>query len=683
MTTVLAAWLALGVSLSAHAATLLETSQVLAVDAEAAALVPAAREFTLTAAGNYTVTLQDLGVPAALRGPGDLSVAPLQSLQALVARDLQSAAELEITYPAAPNQLQQPATLSFAGTPGTYRVHVLGALATGEAAGLFSITVAPSGGGAAVFTSADTIESASGPAPGQSVLRATFPTELAGTYRVRALDRAFPSALNSRDVLVLQTSPTTRVAVNSSGQPFSPADAGTFNANAGDVYELIVIASAGASTAGLFGTIVQGGPSDAVLYSSEHPVGQLPPAHEFNVVSAGTHALTLADLQFPQALQSFSAAVVQGNAFAGSATGASPANLTLSAGPAQLFVYATTADTGALSAMVSQGAQVDYSDVHIVDASPAATTPAIYSFTPPQPVGAGNYVLAVEDLDFPTSLASIEAAVIQGATLVHRSVDAGSDQVSLQAGPVRLLIAATPPPAVGSTPGNGVFTVSLQAAPGNASVLESIQGVGGLFTARSVNVPVTGRYDIALKDFDFPVRLRTSWLAITRGTSMVGQVIGSTAIQNLQLEAGTHVLNFLGQPAANESYGTFGMKVADSVPLPLVTLTASSASVTSGQSATLQWSATNATSCIASGGWSGSKASSGTQQTAALTTNATFELECVGPGGRGNASVAVAVSAASSASGKGGGGHMDLLMLVSLLALLAAARASGRRCMTK
>jgi hypothetical protein len=247
---------------------------------------------------------------------------------------------------------------------------------------------------------------------------------------------------------------------------------------------------------------------------------------------------------------------------------------------------------------------------------------------------------------------------------------------------VRVLIAATPPPAAGSTPGNGVFAVSLKTAPGNASVLESIQGVGGLFTARSVNVPSAGRYDIVLKDFDFPARLRTSWLAVTRGTSIVGQVIGSTAIQNLQLEAGTHVLNFLGQPAANQSYGTFGMKVADAVPLPVVTLTASSASVTSGQSATLQWSATNATSCTASGGWSGAKAVSGTQQTSALTTNATFELECVGPGGRGIASVTVAVSAASS-SGKSGGGPMDPLMLVSLLAFLAAAKTRGRRRMTK
>jgi hypothetical protein len=138
------------------------------------------------------------------------------------------------------------------------------------------------------------------------------------------------------------------------------------------------------------------------------------------------------------------------------------------------------------------------------------------------------------------------------------------------------------------------------------------------------------------------------------------------------LEAGTHVLNFLGQPAANASYGAYGMKVADSTPPPAVTLTASPASVASGQSTTLQWSATNATSCTASGAWSGSKAASGSQSSGALTANATFEIECVGPGGRDNESVSVTVNA--PAPGGGGGGQVDLLLLVSLATMLAGTR---------
>jgi len=100
--------------------------------------------------------------------------------------------------------------------------------------------------------------------------------------------------------------------------------------------------------------------------------------------------------------------------------------------------------------------------------------------------------------------------------------------------------------------------------------------------------------------------------------------------------------------------------------------------VTSGQGTTLTWSATNATSCSASGGWSGTKAVSGTESTGALTSNSTFGIECVGPGGRGNASATVAITAAAAAPGKrGGGGSFDPLWLVSLLASLAFA--PGRR----
>lgn len=669
----LAGWLALGAALPAGAATLLETSEVLAVNAQAAAQLPISREFTLAAAGDYIVTLRDLGVPVGLQENTDLGVAPLQSLQALITRGLDTVAEVEIDYPTAPDQQQAPATLRFTGTPGTYRVHVVGTIVPGEAGGLFTIDVAPAGSGAAVFEAADAIASANGPAPGQSVLRTTFTTTAAGTYRVRALDRGFPSALVSRDVLVLRTAPTTAIAVDSRGQPFSTADVGTFNAAAGDTYELIVIANAGTDMAGLYSAMVQGGPSDSVIYISENVVGQLPPPREVTIAAGGAHTLTLADLEFPEPLQSFSAGIIQNGAFAGSVAGASPGNLTLSAGPAQLFVFATAATTGALSATLAQGAQVDYADVHIVDASPDATTPAIYSFTPSQSVSAGSYTLTLQDLRFPSTLPSIHAAVVQGATVVHQVDEVGSEPVTLQSGTVRVLVAATPPTLSGTTPGNGVFTLSLTTQPGNALVLESTQGVGGLFLSRPLNVPAAGRYDVSLRDFEFPARLRTSWLAITRGTSMVGQVIGSSSIQNLQLEAGTHMLNFLGQPAANVSYGTFGMKVADAVAPPVVTFTAASTSVTSGQGTTLQWSATNATSCTASGGWTGTREVTGTHQTGALTANATFDIECVGPGGRDDASVTVTVNAASPRSG-GGGGHLDPLLLVGLVTLLGASR---------
>lgn len=78
-------------------------------------------------------------------------------------------------------------------------------------------------------------------------------------------------------------------------------------------------------------------------------------------------------------------------------------------------------------------------------------------------------------------------------------------------------------------------------------------------------------------------------------------------------------------------------------PAPTVTLTANPTSITAGQTVTLTWSSTNATSCSASGGWSGAKAISGTEVSAALSGATTFSLNCTGTGGSTSASVSVSL----------------------------------------
>src|SRR5262249_23125734 len=57
---------------------------------------------------------------------------------------------------------------------------------------------------------------------------------------------------------------------------------------------------------------------------------------------------------------------------------------------------------------------------------------------------------------------------------------------------------------------------------------------------------------------------------------------------------------------------------------------------------------TNATSCSALGGWSGAKATSGSQSTGNLTANTTFTLTCTGSGGSANQSATVTVASSTS-----------------------------------
>lgn len=98
-----------------------------------------------------------------------------------------------------------------------------------------------------------------------------------------------------------------------------------------------------------------------------------------------------------------------------------------------------------------------------------------------------------------------------------------------------------------------------------------------------------------------------------------------------------------------------GGDAAPQAPSPTVTLTASPSAILTGQSTTLAWTSANATSCTASGSWSGTGPLSGSQTfTIYSAGNYSFALTCSGPGG---SSFAIAnVTVASSGGGSGGGG---------------------------
>lgn len=78
-------------------------------------------------------------------------------------------------------------------------------------------------------------------------------------------------------------------------------------------------------------------------------------------------------------------------------------------------------------------------------------------------------------------------------------------------------------------------------------------------------------------------------------------------------------------------------------PLPTVSLAATPSTVISPGTSTLNWSTTNATSCTASGGWSGAKSLNGSELQSGLTATTSFALSCVGAGGTASQTVTVNV----------------------------------------
>src|SRR3984957_16760608 len=83
------------------------------------------------------------------------------------------------------------------------------------------------------------------------------------------------------------------------------------------------------------------------------------------------------------------------------------------------------------------------------------------------------------------------------------------------------------------------------------------------------------------------------------------------------------------------------------VPPPLVSLKASQTTVAMGAPVTLQWAASNANSCAASGGWSGTLPPAGSTTTPPLSAQTAYTLTCSGSGGTTTQSVAVSVAAAA------------------------------------
>jgi len=82
---------------------------------------------------------------------------------------------------------------------------------------------------------------------------------------------------------------------------------------------------------------------------------------------------------------------------------------------------------------------------------------------------------------------------------------------------------------------------------------------------------------------------------------------------------------------------------SDGSKVPQLRLNVSSQSVNEGESVTLSWTASGASQCQASGGWSGQRDTSGSQVVGPLTGETTFSLSCTGSGGTALDMAAVSV----------------------------------------
>ncbi len=137
----------------------------------------------------------------------------------------------------------------------------------------------------------------------------------------------------------------------------------------------------------------------------------------------------------------------------------------------------------------------------------------------------------------------------------------------------------------------------------------------------------------------------------------------------------------------NSTGGSAGRSVTVTVtansPPPTVDLNADPTAVPVNGTTQLMWTSSDATSCAASGGWSGDRGTQGSESSGPLAAQTTFTLTCSGVGGSAEQSVTVTITAGgggsgSTPSGDSGGGAIDLNVLAGLAVALLMFRSRKR-----
>jgi hypothetical protein len=385
---------------------------------------------TVTAAGDYEVSLTDLQLP--------------QSLTVLTLVVAESGGGILAQLPGGANHFNVP--------PGEYPLFVIAQSDATVNAGLFSVNVRPVGGGAPIFSR--TVEVGRVKALGAVTLAA-------GTHRLDVADFEFPAPLSQAAALVTQQGAEVarRSAVGETA----------FVAAAGEHQVFALTTPAATPGTGAYGVQVRLDPGSAVFESVQttgDAAGTTPAfSYAIDIAAAGTYRLRLADFQFPAAFSTMALAAVQDGALVNPQfVGADSRNVTLAAGKAIVFVIARPSP--ASSALPNSG-------LFGVDLTPAAGGDTIFDIT--QGVGAlfsarklsitsaGRYTVKVDDAQFPKRFRELAAVVTRGADKLGSIFGGGTFPFDAVNGnyTINFFAAADPTEATGA----GTYAIEVATAP--------------------------------------------------------------------------------------------------------------------------------------------------------------------------------------------------------------------------
>lgn len=607
--------------------------------------VPVEHSFDVSIPGKYEVVLTDLGAPGA----------PLSSVTLAV-----TSGNTVVSKP-----LTAAGALQFTAAVGTYVIHVVGKAGSAPGSGIIGIQVNNMDTSTTLASFSDALASPSAAIPsGTALINDEFTVSSSGNYQIALADFQFPVALTTLTLAIAQE------GGGLVGTPLAAAGSTTVSLQTGVNYRIFAVGVADTTAnAGLYSAVLTPSGGGAPVYSRVVPVGAVTAADSV-AVTAGSYSLTATDLAFPSALTSLVAVgVIDGSAVV-NLTAAGTQNFTATVGTLKLFALGIppSAASGSYALTVSpQGGSPVLSAVRAVSAPDASTV--AYEFDAAL-TAAGTYSLTLGDLGFPANFTSIKAGVAQAGAQVGTGMTAPGTQnsLALSAGTAAIVVFAQP------ATGGGLFGLDLTASGASSSTFSVTQGVGQLFDARQITVTTAGSYTVNVTDLAFPAAFTNLAAIVSQGNNRVGSIFtgGSFAFT---ASPGKYFVNFIAQPGGTADAGTYAINVAPTPPAPTVSLSSSAASVSSGGTVKLTWSSQNASSCTATGGWTGSRGTSGSETSSALTASTTFTLACTGAGGTANQSVTVSIDPPKSS----GGGSIDPgFLLIGLLLVLSRAVTRAR-----
>jgi hypothetical protein len=562
---------------------------------------------------------------------------------------------------------------TFTAAPGAHRLIFIGQPNSPSTVGSAGVKIDDPASGAVLL---DTVQAFTVPPP-PTASPATFEHDItidaAGTYTLAVTDFALPAALADLETTVVPTG----------GMPVNLMGSGelVLNAAGPTVFQVFIYAElAMTAKRGLVGVNLRDAVGADVFppagETGLHELGDWAYKFPFDAGAPATLTLTLGDLGFPLPLASVGAVLAQRNGrFAAPALVAPGASTTAAPVGGNLIAYA--------DATAAAGTNAGSFGLTVADGSGTRLLDTVQSVAPPVPAtdvagidkifdvtAAGNYTLTLTDFGrsgFFDAFTSIDLALSRDNAIVQTLSAPGNFVFAATPGHYSLAILADP----AGTNGQGLLGVSV-VGPTGTTIFEDTAAVGTGFMSSTFTVSTAGSIDVTLTDLGFPADFDAIKVAVTRGANRAGEIVGEGKF-SVSATPGQYFVNLLATPDATTGYSTLGINVGATPAVPGVVLGASASSVQAGGKLTLTWSSTDATSCVASGGWSGSRATSGSESVGPLTVDTTFTLSCTGAGGSHDASVSVTITPERRS---GGGGAIDWATLLFLVGLLALARAS-------